>query len=83
FYKEHRWGNFWSAGATWAISREEFMKNVGWIDNLRLRASYGQVGNDASVGYYGYMALYGLGSKYGGSAASYKTQNEATDLVWE
>ena len=83
FYKEHRWGNFWSAGATWAISREEFMKNVGWIDNLRLRASYGQVGNDASVGYYGYMALYGLGSKYGGSAASYKTQNEAIDLVWE
>ncbi|MGX8708240.1 MAG: SusC/RagA family TonB-linked outer membrane protein, partial [Bacteroidales bacterium] len=83
FYKENRWGNFWSAGATWAISREEFMKNVGWIDNLRLRASYGQVGNDASVGYYGYMALYGLGSKYGGSAASYKTQNEATDLVWE
>ena len=83
FYKENRWGNFWSVGATWAISREEFMKNVGWVDNLRYRVSYGQVGNDASVGYYGYMALYGLGSKYGGKAASYKTQNEATDLVWE
>ena len=83
FHKDNRWGNFWSAGATWAISREEFMKNIGWIDNLRLRASYGQVGNDGGTGYYGYMALYGLGSKYGGSAASYKTQNEAADLVWE
>ena len=83
FHKDNRWGNFWSVGATWAISREEFMKSASWIDNLRLRASYGQVGNDASVGYYGYMALYGLGSKYGGKAASYKTQNEAADLVWE
>ncbi len=83
FHKDNRWGNFWSVGATWAISREEFMKSAGWIDNLRLRASYGQVGNDASVGYYGYMALYGLGSKYGGKAASYKEQNEAADLVWE
>ena len=83
FHRDYRWGNFWSAGATWVISKEEFMKNVSWIDNLRIRASYGQVGNDASVGYYGYMALYGLGSKYGGSAASYKTQNEAPDLVWE
>ena len=83
FKKENRWGNFWSAGATWVISKEDFMKDVEAIDNLRLRASFGQVGNDASVGYYGYMALYGLGSKYGGKAASYKGQNEAADLVWE
>ena len=84
FYKENRWGNFWSVGATWAISREEFMKNAGWIDNLRLRASYGQVGNDRSVGYYGYMSLYTLGPVYGKDLpATYKTQNEALDLVWE
>ena len=83
FKKENRWGNFWSVGATWALGREDFIKSLGWVNSLRLRASYGQVGNDASVGYYGYMALYGLGSKYGGKAASYKTQNEAPDLVWE
>ena len=83
FAPGHKWGNFWSLGATWAISREEFMKNIEWIDNLRYRVSYGQVGNDASVGYYGYMTLYGLGSKYGGKAASYKTQNEALDILWE
>ena len=83
FYKENRWGNFWSVGATWAISRENFMKGAGWIDNLRYRISYGQVGNDASVDYYGYMDLYTLGVKYGGKAASYKTQNQALDLKWE
>ena len=83
FYKENRWGNFWSVGATWAISREEFMKSLGWVDNLRYRVSYGQVGNDRGSGYYGYMALYDLGVKYGGKAASYKIQNEAYDLVWE
>ena len=83
FYKENRWGNFWSVGATWAISRENFMKGAGWIDNLRYRISYGQVGNDASVDYYGYMDLYTLGVKYGGKAASYKTQNQALDLQWE
>ena len=83
FYKDNRWGNFWSVGATWAISREEFMKSLGWVDNLRYRISYGQVGNDRGSGYYGYMALYDLGVKYGGKAASYKTQNEAYDLVWE
>ena len=83
FNEKNRWGNFWSAGATWAISRENFMKGVSWIDNLRYRISYGSVGNDASVGYYGYMDLYTLGVKYGGKAASYKTQNEAPDLVWE
>ena len=83
FHKDNRWGNFWSVGATWAISREEFMKSASWIDNLRYRISYGQVGNDRGSGYYGYMALYDLGVKYGGKAASYKTQNEAYDLVWE
>ena len=83
FYKDNRWGNFWSVGATWAISREEFMKNVGWVDNLRFRASYGEVGNDRSVGYYGYMSLYSLSMKYGGVTAAYKSQNEALDLQWE
>ena len=82
FAPGHKWGNFWSAGATWVISREEFMKNAGWVDNLKFRASYGQVGNDASVGYYGYYALYSL-HQYSNQPASYKTQNEATDIKWE
>ena len=83
FAAAKRWGNFWSLGATWAISREPFMQNVNWVDNLRLRASYGEVGNDRSVGYYGYMSLYSLTQKYAGVIAANKSQNEALDLVWE
>ena len=82
FHKDHRWGNFWSLGGSWMISREKFMKDIKWIDDLKLRASYGEVGNDGSVGLYGHMALYNL-TINGGLPASYKEQNEATDIVWE
>ena len=82
FHKDHRWGNFWSLGGSWMISRENFMKDIKWLDDLKLRASYGQVGNDASVGLYGHMALYNL-TINGGLPASYKEQNEASDIVWE
>ncbi len=82
FHPDNRWGNFWSAGATWIINKENFMKDIKWIDNLKLRVSYGQVGNDASAGYYSYMSLYDKDT-YAGAAGVYKTQNEAPDLVWE
>ncbi|MGL5273766.1 MAG: SusC/RagA family TonB-linked outer membrane protein, partial [Phocaeicola sp.] len=42
FAKENRWGDFWSFGASWRISQEDFMKEVTWVDNLKLRASYGE-----------------------------------------
>lgn len=42
FAKENRWGNFWSFGAGWRISEEAFMKDVKWVNNLKLRASYGE-----------------------------------------
>lgn len=82
FHKDHRWGNFWSLGGSWMMSREEWMKNIDWVNDLKLRASYGEVGNDASVGLYGHMALYNL-TINGELPASYKEQNEATDIVWE
>ena len=45
--RDNRWGNFWSFGASWRISKEDFMENLTWVDNLKLRASYGETGNDA------------------------------------
>ena len=82
FHPDNRWGNFWSLGGSWMISRENWMKDVNWVDNLKLRASYGEVGNDGSVDYYGYMALYTL-TFNGEKPAAYKVQNEASDIVWE
>jgi TonB-linked SusC/RagA family outer membrane protein len=60
FARESRWGTFWSFGAGWNIAKENFMSNVSWVDNLKLRASYGEVGNADGIGYYAYQGLYGF-----------------------
>ena len=43
FEKAHRWGTFWSAGASWLISKEKFMRSLDWVNYLKLRAAYGSV----------------------------------------
>lgn len=58
FQDGHRWGMFPSAALAWRISEENFIKdNASWISNLKLRASYGVTGNNASVGNYDTMFL--------------------------
>lgn len=54
---DNRWGVFPSFSAAWRISQEEFMSNISWIDNLKVRASWGSLGNNA-VGNYEYQAVY-------------------------
>ena len=46
FYKDNRWGTFWSVGGNWRISKEAFLQDVKWINNLSVKLSYGQQGND-------------------------------------
>lgn len=46
FSPNNRWGYFPAGAFAWKISEEPFMHNIGWLDNLKLRLSYGQVGND-------------------------------------
>jgi len=82
FYETSRWGNFWSVGANWMVSREDFMRSVPWVNSLKLRADYGEVGNDSGAGYYGYMALYSS-SKNNNLGAYYLGQNANYDLKWE
>ncbi|WP_372773231.1 SusC/RagA family TonB-linked outer membrane protein [Mangrovibacterium sp.] len=80
-----RWGNFYSAGASWSISKENFMKEVDFVNHLKLRTSYGEVGNDAGVGssnYYPYMALYTI-EQNGNAGAFYRSNLESEDLKWE
>lgn len=57
FHKDVRWGNFYSVGGSWRIDQEQFMDGIAWVNSLKLRASYGEVGND-NIGSYGYQALY-------------------------
>lgn len=66
FPKETRFGFFPSFSAGWRISEEEFLKNTNWLSNLKLRASYGTLGNQIlrennNEVYYPYIATYGSG----------------------
>ncbi len=58
FATESRWGTFWSVGGGWKIDKENFMRGVTWIDALKLRGSYGVVGNADGIGFYAYQGLY-------------------------
>ena len=82
FHPDNRWGNFYSIGASWNIKREEFMQSVDWVNHLKFRASYGEVGNDLGVNFYGYMALYTI-EKNATNAALLKKSLAAPDIKWE
>ena len=78
-----RWGNFFSVGGSWMISREPFFEFVSdKINFLKLRTSYGEVGSDAGVAYYAWMSLYDM-NQNGNSAALFKTQYSNQKLNWE
>ena len=89
FYKENWTGTFWSLGANWRISKENFMKDIHWIDNLSFKASYGQQGNDDILdadgysNYYLWQSLYALGWNNGNNIGAVISTLETKDLSWE
>ncbi len=75
-FKKERWGTFWSTGAGWRISSEDFMASTkNWLDNLKLRASYGIIGNANAIGNYSGYRTWGYGTKYTTTAAGTGTPN--------
>jgi TonB-linked SusC/RagA family outer membrane protein len=88
FSPESRWGTFFSAGASWSIIKEDFMKNINWVSDLRLKASYGEVGNnqilaDGSQSYYAFQAFYDLGWNNGTEPGILASSLATPDLQWE
>ncbi|WP_228458595.1 SusC/RagA family TonB-linked outer membrane protein [Chryseobacterium aureum] len=61
FAKDVRWDSFWSLGAGWRLKGEEFLSNSNLISELKLRGSYGEVGNDGTNSYFMYKSTYTLG----------------------
>ncbi|WP_372950028.1 SusC/RagA family TonB-linked outer membrane protein [Mariniphaga sp.] len=61
FAKDVRWGSFWGLGFSWLISRESFMEDFSALNLLRIKASYGEQGNDKIGSFYGYQGLYQTG----------------------
>ena len=78
----NRWANFWSVSAAWRMTQEKFMENVSFINDLKIRASYGINGtlpNDL----YGHLSLYGYGYNYQTIAGSAPASVPNPDLSWE
>ncbi|MCE7057092.1 TonB-dependent receptor [Algoriphagus sp. AGSA1] len=82
FFRDVRWGNFYSVGAAWNIDKENFF-NVEFFDMLKLRGSYGEVGNDAIGGYYPWQALYDLGFNNASEPGILQASLASEDLEWE
>ena len=78
FGPDKQYGNFTAGSVGWRISQEDFMKNIGWLNDLKIRASYGATGNDAiGTGLYlatlasGGFGDYDLGGTNSSSLAGY------------
>lgn len=87
FAPGHRWGYFPSVSAGWRISQEKFMEGTAsWLNQLKLRISYGSLGNNATTSYYMYQSLfatanYVLGGNVAGGLAQTVLANP--NLTWE
>lgn len=87
----YRWGNFPAASAGWVVSQEKFMENVKFVNNLKLRGSYGVSGNNNIPPYQYLDLLYGanypIGSGTGASNGGQSTASNAVlsnpTLTWE
>ncbi|MBP6025124.1 SusC/RagA family TonB-linked outer membrane protein [Ferruginibacter sp.] len=87
FGKNKEWGYFPAASIAWRLSEEDFIKNISFISDLKLRLSYGETGNAFGIGAYNAQRLYNKSGTYynnGVFAASFRsTQGSNPDLQWE
>jgi TonB-linked SusC/RagA family outer membrane protein len=88
FHEDTRWGDFFSIGGSWRLSEESFMAGLNWIQDLKVKASYGEQGNDRLLDndgnpmYYGYNSFYSSLNNYSYSGF-YMTQLANRSLQWE
>lgn len=87
FGANNKWGLFPSVSLAWLMSEEGFMKDVGWINSLKLRMGYGVTGNETGLQPYRSLQLYGMSGIYyddGNWKTAYTiSQNANPDLKWE
>lgn len=84
FGENNRWGNFYSIGGNWVISRESFLEDVSWLDVLKLRLSHGTTGN-ANISSYLSMGTYSFTdlSRYNAQPGAWPARLPNPDLTWE
>ena len=81
FHPSHRWGNFWSIGGAWIISKESFLQDVTWLDMLKVKASYGEQGND-NIGNFRYTNTYNIVNSNNMPGATPASMGNE-DITWE
>lgn len=65
FQSENRWEFFWGASVAWRLNQEAFLRDVDWLSNLKIRASYAEMGNQSGISNYDGYQLYNLVSNKG------------------
>lgn len=84
FRNGSRWGHFWSVGASWRISEEQFMEGTrSWLDNLTLKVAYGVQGNDNLGTYYAWQGLYDFTWANATDAGAFVDRLENDSITWE
>ena len=81
FHPDHRWGNFWSLGGAWIISKEKWF-NAPWVDELKFKASYGEQGND-NIGSYLYTDTYSIVPSGNGAGVKPSSTKGNETITWE
>jgi TonB-linked SusC/RagA family outer membrane protein len=85
FAKGHKWGYFPSFSAAWRLSEESFIKDISWINNLKIRASWGRTGNE-HINEFMYLPQYSVSNVVMNStlvSAVYQSQMANPDVTWE
>ena len=81
FHPDHRWGNFWSIGAAWILTKEEWFPKSHLVNMLKIKSSYGEQGNDA-IGNYRYVDTYTIRNSDGNVAYIFNDKGNK-DITWE
>ncbi len=80
FHPDHRWGTFWSVGGAWLINKENWFAST-WVNELKLKASYGVQGND-NIGNYRYTDVFNITNSAGDVGTSFNSKGTRS-ITWE
>ena len=89
FHPDYRWGYFPGVSVAWRLNEEKFIKDLNIFDNLKIRGSYGEMGNQSGIGLYDYIPLISISNSYypfgKGNRASLSYVNSMVSLTrsWE
>ena len=88
FHPDNRWGNFWSVSAAWDMAKENFISQYDWINMLKLKASFGQQGNDnlyykGYTNYYPYLDQFTVSGSDGVFSDGVLYYKGSKDITWE